>query len=290
MRETPNWQDLKLFIEVVNAKGLAGATVTTGMSASTLGRRMLALEHAVGRELFVRHRNGYDLTVAGGDLLLHAREMQTAYAGIERWQENADTSPVVKISAGVWTSHFIASNCIHLLSGASGVRIALAPDNNFVDINKREAHLAIRNQRPSQSGLAMKKLSVVEFAVYGAKELQENNASKPGLADLFTDFQWVSFEPSGNSTASSMWLNGKLTKSPLLSCSAPTPVLEAARTGAGLCVLPCFIGDAESDLCRYSQPIEDLSHTQWLVSHDDDRHLKHVKAIAKRLQLIFRNS
>jgi len=289
MRETPNWQDLKLFIEVANAKGLVGATVTTGVSAPTLGRRMLTLEHAVGRELFVRHRSGYDLTAAGRDLLLHALEMQTAYAGVERWQESANIKPIVKISAGIWTSHFIARNCKHLLSGAQGIRIALAPDNNFVDINKREAHLAIRNLRPSQSGLAMKKLAAVEFAVYGSKDLITNSAANPELADLFVNFPWVTFEPSGDSTASTTWLKGKLTKSPLLSCSAPTPVLEAARAGAGLCILPCFIGDTEPTLCRYSQPIDDLAHTQWLVSHDDDRHLKHVKTTAKRLQQIFKN-
>ncbi len=289
MQETFNWQDLKLFIEVADAKGLAGAAAATGISAPTLGRRMLSLEQIAGRELFIRHRNGYDLTIAGKDLLSHARAMQKAYAGVKRWQEDADTTPTVKISAGVWTSQFIASNSRHLLSKTMNIRLALTPDNNFVDIAKREAHLAIRNQRPSQNGLAIKKLGTVEFAVYGARSLQDTHRPKPEFADLFTDFPWVAFKPRNSSTASATWLGRRLRKPPRLSCSSPTPVLEAARGGTGLCVLPCFIGDAEPLLARCSQPINELSHTQWLVSHDEDRHLKHVKTIAKRVTAIFKN-
>ncbi|CCE99729.1 hypothetical protein predicted by Glimmer/Critica (plasmid) [Sinorhizobium fredii HH103] len=49
-----NWEDLRLFLHVAEQGGLAGAAEKTGISAPTIGRRMLALERATGRALFVR--------------------------------------------------------------------------------------------------------------------------------------------------------------------------------------------------------------------------------------------
>ncbi|MEM9813747.1 MAG: LysR family transcriptional regulator, partial [Pseudomonadota bacterium] len=44
-----NWDDLHVFFHVAEAGGLSGAAKRTGLSAPTLGRRMVALEQAAGR-------------------------------------------------------------------------------------------------------------------------------------------------------------------------------------------------------------------------------------------------
>jgi len=52
MNETKlNWDDLRLFVAVARAGGLASAEKTTGKSAPTLGRRMLALEAYLRQDL-----------------------------------------------------------------------------------------------------------------------------------------------------------------------------------------------------------------------------------------------
>ena len=67
MNETiSNWDDLHLFLAVAREGGLSPAARLTGRSAATLGRRMLALERSMGRELFVRHERGYELTADCG--------------------------------------------------------------------------------------------------------------------------------------------------------------------------------------------------------------------------------
>ena len=74
MDETWNWDDLRLFLAVARASGLAKAAPMTRVSAPTLSRRMTSLERALGGTLFLRHRNGYDLTTAGKELLELAEE------------------------------------------------------------------------------------------------------------------------------------------------------------------------------------------------------------------------
>ncbi len=284
MNETLDWHDLQLFLAVANASGLAGAVRITGLSAPTLGRRMTALEQAVGCELFVRRQSGYELTADGAQLLKHVRSMQEASTGVTRWQEQRDQQTVIKITAGAWTSRFIAQN---LDSLPADTCIRLVPDNNFLDLRRREAHLAIRNRRPTQQGLAVQKLGRIAFAVYGAPEFVPAGGKMPETNHLLEACPWITYEPASSSIPSTQWLRERLKKQPVLSCSSPTLVLDAAIAGAGLCVVPCFVGDSEPSLRRLSAPIEEITHIQLLVSHDEDRHLKPVRQVAKALHKLF---
>ena len=56
------WDDLQLFLNVATEGGLSGAALRTGLSAPTIGRRMLTLERTTGRTLFVRSQQGYRLS------------------------------------------------------------------------------------------------------------------------------------------------------------------------------------------------------------------------------------
>jgi len=59
------------------------------------------------------------------------------------------------------------------------------------------------------------------------------------------------------------------------------------RGGAGIGVMPCFIGDRDPVLMRASDFIEELTETQWLVMHDDDRHRKEVRMVIDRITALF---
>ncbi len=109
MNETLSWDDLRLNLSVARNGGLAGAVPTAQLSAPTLSRRMVSLERVLGLSLFIRRRDGYDLTSAGNQLLELAEAVEQEVLGIERWRSAVDPHPVVKIAAGAWTSIFIAN-------------------------------------------------------------------------------------------------------------------------------------------------------------------------------------
>src|SRR5690606_41282342 len=54
-----SWDDLQFFAAVARGGGLSAAAQRLGSSPATVGRRMPALEQAVGRPLFVRRQTGY---------------------------------------------------------------------------------------------------------------------------------------------------------------------------------------------------------------------------------------
>jgi DNA-binding transcriptional LysR family regulator len=289
MNEMLDWDDLRVFLAVARAGGLAGATTSTRLSAPTLGRRMLALERALGAVLFVRHRAGYDLTEAGRQLLDQAEGLEERALAVERWRAAIDPTAVVRIAAGAWTSGFIARHSRELLQGAGSPRLEIVTGSAVADLSRRAANLGLRNRRPETGGLAGRRLGRVTFAVYGAPALLE---SDPAACDdqRFGECDWVILAQPGPTVPSAQWLERQLARKPRVACSDPQALLAAATAGAGLCVLPCFVGDGEPSLRRASATIPELEHEQWLVSHDDDRHNRPIRRIADRLHRLMRNN
>lgn len=256
MNESMNWNDLRLFVAVARHKGLAGAAAETGRSGPTLGRRMLALERALGRDLFNRHAKGYDLTNDGVTLL-----RQTAgLAG----QIDAMTSPgarlTVKISAGVWTTRLLCQRAGTL--AVDGVTLRFVAADHLLDIAHREALIGIRNARPDQIGLAGQRVAPVGFARYG-------RADAPWA-------QVIGKTPSAN------WVRQNA-QGETIEVTHPTHALDLARAGVAQAVLPTFIGEHEVGLHRLSDDIDALTHDQWVVSHNTDRFIPQVRAVLDRI-------
>jgi DNA-binding transcriptional LysR family regulator len=63
--------------------------------------------------------------------------------------------------------------------------------------------------------------------------------------------------------------------------------LGAARAGAGLVVLPCYIGDADRDLIRVTAPLAELDAVHWLVVHRDLRRAPRIRAVMDRIREMF---
>ena len=251
-----NWDDLRLFVAVANAGGLSGAALVTKLSAPTLGRRMLALEETLGRELFIRHAKGYALTPDGEDLL----RQTTGISGQIENLASPHANRLIKISAGVWTTRLLCQQATHLTEDGLTIRFVAA--DHVLDIPHREALIGIRNHRPDQVGLAVQRVASVKFARYGRK-----------------DTPWVQVV---GTTPSAVWVKDNAPL-PVIEVTHPTHALDLARSGAAQAVLPTFIGDHETGLPRLSRDIAALTHDRWVVSHNTDRFIPEVRRVIDRL-------
>ena len=63
----------------------------------------------------------------------------------------------------------------------------------------------------------------------------------------------------------------------------PVALLDLVLAGAGVAVLPCFVGDADARLLREGGEIERLRHNQWIVMNNDDRHRRDIRTVADRM-------
>lgn len=265
MNETKfDWDDLRLFLSVARLGGLAAASDATGKSAPTLGRRMLALEHQLGQDLFERLPRGYELTEDGRRLLQTVIKLETDINPLITFG-NGPKVRRVKISAGTWVTHLLSQHVAELLKIKSIVVQFIAADH-VLDIAHREVIIGIRNQRPTQISLAGRRTSKIQFAVYAANRKIETWARVMGK------------------TPSAIWVRENVDGAPYVEVSHPRTALDMAIAGAVKVVLPTFIGDATVGLERVSKPIEELEHMQWLVTHHEERHAPEVRQVIDWIQ------
>lgn len=267
---TLNWQDLQLFLSVARANGLAGASQLTGKSAPTLGRRMLALESSTGKELFSRHTHGYELTDEGANLLEVAEKLEALILPFDA-REHSGGGKLIKVSAGSWMTKALCLHVSHILKDHERIRIRFISSETRLDINHREAVIGIRNQRPDNPNFATRKIARVTFAGYAT--------------DSSID-QWIWVDAP---TPSSQWLASQSASRFAVEVTSPTNALDLALEGVGRIVLPTFIGDKHPLLSRVTHTIPALSHDQWLVVHQEERHHPDVRLVIDRIFRVAKN-
>lgn len=272
-----NWDDLRLFLQVAREGGLVGAAEKTGLSAPTIGRRMLALERATGHHLFIRHSKGYSLAPDGEVLLAHVRAMDAQASFIRQWNENGYCLPIVSVASDGWMSAFLARNLGAIWTPDDPFRLCVKATETGVDLIFREAEIALTLQRPASGNLAARQSVRINHAVYATASV----AAEP-------QERWISIGREQASTLADRYISRQPDKWISVWTTTTPTLLELARSGAGRAVLPCFIGDSEPGLVRVGDCISDLSADLWIAMHDDDRNRGEVRMVIDRLAALFR--
>jgi DNA-binding transcriptional LysR family regulator len=167
-----------------------------------------------------------------------------------------------------------------LWSPGDGFRVELVTAYEKIDIGRRAADIGIRSERPLEANLATRRMTPVAYALYCA----------PRLAVGVRDGLFVGATGPAGNTASARWLMAHHGDRIVISGNDAHSVRELVAGGAGLTVLPCFIGDADPRLSRIRGPIADLAADQWLVLHHEERHSPPVRTLAERIGRLMKDN
>ncbi|WP_087026285.1 LysR family transcriptional regulator [Thaumasiovibrio subtropicus] len=259
-----DWNDLQLFLAVAREGGLSAAAKTTQRSPATLGRRMLALERSLGKALFIRHDRGYELLTDGKKLFDQLTEVES-HLGTLLPRSPEQKKPLVKISAGTWTTLHLIKNIKQLSETFDSTLIRFISTEHILDITHRETVIGIRNRRPTDQNLVCRRLHSVEFAPYATVDAPQ---------------KWIKVL---SDTPIARWLDRFVENDAICEVSTPRNSLDLALEHQGIALLPTFIGDNQPTLVRVGNIIDELGHDQWLVTHHEDRYLPEVRMLINRL-------
>jgi DNA-binding transcriptional LysR family regulator len=78
------WDDVKYFLAVARYGSTLSAAKALRLSQSTIHRRLVELEHQLGRQLVKRHPTGYELTPLGSEMRAYAEQIEAAVYEFER--------------------------------------------------------------------------------------------------------------------------------------------------------------------------------------------------------------
>lgn len=168
-----DWNDLKALLAAAEAGSLSAAAAKSGAAQPTLGRRIDALEAALGLTLFERGPRGMALTAAGTDIAACAREVRAAAArlSLAAAGRSETLTGTVRITASeIMSAHHLPAMLARLLDAEPGVEVELVASNAADDLLLREADIAVRMFRPRQPGLIARKVADMQTALYASHD------------------------------------------------------------------------------------------------------------------------
>ena len=284
MRSTHRWDDLQAFLAVARAGRLTEAARNMGVEHTTLSRRITRLETALGAKLFDRRPTGYGLSAEGERLLPRAEAIERAALGI--WLDRVDPAIGLTGSVRIGAPEAFGTFCLsERIGGFSaqhpGLSIELVATPRAFSLSKREADLAIGLTRPATGRLHARKLADYELGLYGAPTYIARCGRPDGKPDLHRHRFIGYIDELVFSPELDYFTEILPGLQPSIRISNVITQMTAAQSGAGLCILPCFMADRHSDLVRLLRESVQITRTYWLLTHADMAHLNRIKTTAE---------
>lgn len=276
MKNTP-WDSYQLFLQVARRGGLTGASVASGLSPATVGRRMLELEQETGRMLFARSQTGYRLTADGQTLLDHLQEMEAAARKVDAWRQAGEGGATVKIAAGTWVAWLLTGNFSAIRMPADAFNIVLTIGEARANLAYRESDIGIRAFEPDEANLAARLLGEVAYAVYVRRNAGE------------LENRWIAVAEDEAISAYLRWPYRQTPEPIVATVNRPRSLPDLVRAGTGKAVLPCFVGDLDPELQRLGGELAELRHRQWIVLNNEDRHRPEIRTVADRMTKLLKS-
>jgi DNA-binding transcriptional LysR family regulator len=237
-RPAPPWDDVRLFLALCRARSVGGAARTLGVDASTVSRRLAALERAVGATLFDRGREGIAPTAAALDLRPVAEEIEAGMARFARAAEGLERAPegLVRIACPADVAEVLLAPLLSdLLARHPALRVELDPGEAVRDLARREADLALRTVRPSGGDLVITRLREVRWVLVAAPAL----ARSLGALRAWGDAPWISWGEARSGLAPARWLARHARGvEPRLRSDSLRLHIALAASGAGVALVP----------------------------------------------------
>lgn len=238
MRGELHWDDVRLFLALCRARTVGSAAAALRVDASTVSRRLVALEEVLASTLFDRGREGITPTKAAEDLMPVAEEIEEV---MTRFANAADSlereaAGLVRIAcppdvAGV----VIAPLLGELLAAHPRLRVSVDPGEAVVDLSRREADLALRTVRPVRGDLLVTKLATARWVLVAAPPV----ARSTGVLRAWTDLPWVSWGERGASLGASRWLAKHVRGAePVVRSDSLMVQIAVVAAGVGMALVP----------------------------------------------------
>ena len=274
-----NWDDLKVVLALSRAGTLAGAARMLHVDATTVGRRIAAIEESYRARLFDRLSNGYSPTDVGHRAIARAEIVENEMQSLRNEIEGTDQRIEGRVRLTGLDAIFdmlIIPRLPQLLERHPGLEITFSSNLDFVDLSRREADIALRSREPQHPDSVGRKLGRLAQAAYAVKGLEPGD--RPPLIALPREHDGSEF---------SLRLRDRFPTGYIAARGNSEGHIRAlVRAGVGIGLLDCFVGDRDPDLRRVvKEPV--WTQTAWAEIHVAMVKAPRIRAVTDFLRDLF---
>ena len=277
-----NWHLIPSFLAAHQHGSLLAAARTLGISQPTVGRHVSQLEAQLGTPLFERTGRGLISTPAAVRLADAARAMETGAHTLMRGALQAQTtlSGTVRISASQPVGCCLLPKLLaQLRAEQPGIQVELVVSNTASDLLRREADIAIRMVRPTQSSLVARRIGQVGVVACAHRNYLARRGVPLEPADL------LGHEMVGNDRVQDIYRGFAAMGYPVgpeqfaLRTDDLMAYWAAVRAALGIGFVAAYLLRGDPDVVTVLPELSLPSPAVWLVVHREIRTSRRIRAV-----------
>ena len=277
-----NWSLLQSFAAVVESGSLAGAARKTGGSQPTMSRHMGMLEASLGVQLFDRTGVGLVLTPTGVALYEEAKRMSEASKRIalSAAGQSEAIAGTIRISASETMAAWILPSILTRLNQAEPeITIELVSSYKTSNRLMREADIALRMFRPSQTELIARKVGSVKIGMYASREYIARRGAPASVSEIASHVL-ISDDLSNDILEGYRTAGVNITRNDFsFRCDSRIVQWKMVLAGFGIGFIQTDVGDKEPNVVKL---FPDRNHAElpiWLTSHAELRTSRRTRRV-----------
>jgi DNA-binding transcriptional LysR family regulator len=271
------WSDLRLFLAIARLGTLGAAARSLGLTQPTMGRRLRALEAALGQTLFQRTADGFVLTDEGVAVFAHAERIEEEALALQRELAGtaSDLTGFLRLSSSDWFgTHLLAPVIAEFSLAYPKVVVELLTDSRLLSLSRREADLVFRIAPFTEPEVISRRLLRIEYGLYIKRGLPHPVAGSGEGARL------VTMDEAFGGMPDVVWLQRLLPKATIALRSNNRDVQATlCANGAGLAVLPRPLGDSLAAIERVDLGEPPPGRDTWVGYHRDMKRMARLRAL-----------
>ena len=168
-----DWGLIRSFLAALEAGTLLGAARKLNTSQPTLGRHIAELESQLGMVLFERTGRGLIASASARQLAEAARTMESGALQLARSVSGAQTqvTGTVRLTASQPVACVLLPPVLAAMREAlPDIQVELESSNTVSNLLRREADIALRMVRPTQTSLIARKIGQVRVGAYASRD------------------------------------------------------------------------------------------------------------------------
>jgi DNA-binding transcriptional LysR family regulator len=280
----PSWELYRSFLAVVREGSLSGAARATHLTQPTIGRHIDALEAALGAPLFTRSQSGLRPTPMAAALVPHVEAMASAAGALRRAAsgEALGERGAVRVTAPeIMGVEVLPPALASFRAAHPAIDVELVLSNRVADLGRREADIALRTVKPTQSSLVARKLGVARIRAHAHPRYLQAHGT-PRSIDAFRSHPVIGFD-TALSFRPAPKMPFEITRD-LFAFRCDSDVGQYAALKAGFGVGFCQAGMGKRDgLTPLLGDELGFDLGVWLVMHKDTKASRRVRLLFEHL-------
>ncbi len=281
-----DWDYLRYIRALAIGGTLAKAGELLGVHQTTVLRRLDQMEESMGVQFFERSRDGLHLTPVGETAFREAERLAIEMENLERKLVGQDSAPVGKVrlaAEDAMMNALLSPILAELVREFPDIELETLTDNDVANLSHREADLTLRSENKPQATLEGERIAAIESAVYGAARYCRRHRNMD-IENHPDGCLWILPDETFSHLATGRWYRKHLKNvTSFIRCNSLQSMHALAKAGAGLAVLPCYLGESTRELRRLSDPLEGESVDLWLHVNQDTQQMARVRIVMEYL-------